>query len=482
MLSSSFRVKLLLILCASLLLAGIGAGSARATTGPTTQIWVDPGHGNDRASGSRAEPLRSLDQAWRRVPSRHGRTEINLSAGDYRELSPNYWENKRGRIIVQARTFPGAGPAILPAVNIFRVGGLSFRGIEFRGDIHCELCSNFSLIRVRADLDRAQTWEVIKINQSNGVTIRNSRFSGAGDNVLDLVAVRRARIIGNSFRDAGDWCGYAKGGSTDIVVLKNIFRNCGTGGFTVGQGTGFQFMTPPFLHYEANGVVIARNTVIDAAGAGFGVNGGYNVLFLNNVALRVGQRSHLVEAVYGGRSCDGSPEMNDPIRLRCRRYLSQGGWGTTRVDSLPGGVIDIPNRNVFFIGNIFSSPENIWSGDQAFLGIRGRIGSQPGSGVPAGAAGDTRLVFRRNIFWSRPAFLGLGLGSACQASNPTCNPSQLGRDNLFNRLRPQLRISTSGQLFPVGAAARYSTTGAVPQPNWQDLPAGRPPWRSWPRT
>jgi hypothetical protein len=437
------------------------------------RIWVDPIRGSDRGSGSPDSPLRSLDQAWRRVPTNNARVEIFLAAGDYRDLSPNYWENKRGRIEIQAN-----GAAVLPAVNLFRVAGLSFRGVTFGGDIHCELCTNFSLINVRAHLTGA--WEVIKINQSRGVTIRNSRFSGAGDNVLDLVAVQRARIFGNSFSDAGDWCGYVKGGSTDVVVRDNIFRDCGTGGFTVGQGTGFQFMTPPFLHYEANGVVVARNTVVDAAGAGYGVNGGYNVLFLDNVAFQVGQRSHLVEVVYGLRSCDGSPEMNDPVRLRCDRYLRSGGWGTTRVDSAPGGVINIPNRNVFFIGNVFSSPTNAWTGDQAFMSLRGPIGSQPGSRVPDQASGDSRLIFRRNIFWTQPAGIELGLGSACQSGNPSCNSSQLRRDNLFNRWQPGLRRTASGRLAAAGAAAGYRSRRAVPAPDWRHLPSGRPPWRSWP--
>ncbi|MEX1220448.1 MAG: right-handed parallel beta-helix repeat-containing protein [Solirubrobacterales bacterium] len=465
-------LRLISVLTAGFIIFSIFVGFSSGTAG-ASQIWVDPIRGSDSAAGSQVAPLRSLNQAWRRVPASNARTEIILAAGDYRELSPNYWENKRGRITVRAN-----GAATLPAVNIFRVGGLSFRGIEFRGDIHCELCTGFSLINVRANLTGA--WEVIKINQSRGITIRNSHFSGAGDNVLDLVAVQRARIFANSFRDAGDWCGYVKGGSTDIVVRDNLFRDCGTGGFTVGQGTGFQFMTAPFLHYEANGVVVARNTVINAAGAGFGVNGGYNVLFLDNVAFGVGQRSHLVEAVFGLRSCDGSPEMNDPVRLRCARFLRTGGWGTTRIDSVDGGVVSIPNRNVFFIGNIFSSPTNTWTGDQAFMSLRGPIGSQPGSGVPGGASGDTRLVFRRNIFWTQPAEMELGLGTACQSDNPSCNSGQLRRDNLFNRWQPGLRTASSGHLIPTGAAASYRSRRVAPAPDWRQLPSGRPPWKNWP--
>jgi hypothetical protein len=67
---------------------------------------------------------------------------------------------------------------------------------------------------------------------------------------------------------------YTKGGSAYLSVADNEFFGCGTGGFTTGQGTGFEFMSSPWLHYEAYGVTVVNNVVHDVEGAGLGVNGG----------------------------------------------------------------------------------------------------------------------------------------------------------------------------------------------------------------
>ena len=61
----------------------------------------------------------------------------------------------------------------------------------------------------------------------------------------------------------------------------------------MGQGTGLQFMTAPWLHYEAYGIRVVNNIVHDTEGAGLGVNGGYNVLIAWNTLYRVGRRSHV---------------------------------------------------------------------------------------------------------------------------------------------------------------------------------------------
>jgi hypothetical protein len=75
-------------------------------------LWVDPINGNDSNSGAtRAQALRSLTEAWNRVPS--GATlsstgyRIMLVRGSYAEADlPNYLELRRGTaqfpIIIQA--------------------------------------------------------------------------------------------------------------------------------------------------------------------------------------------------------------------------------------------------------------------------------------------------------------------------------------------------------------------------------------------
>ena len=452
-----------------------------AWAGATTNIWVDPSAGRDAASGTRSQPLRSVSEAWRRLPaSASDRTVINLMAGDYRRLSPVYWEDHsgtRGSPVV-FRSAAGKGRALLPSTNLFGIEWLEFRGVRFRGGgdvIHCEQCSHFTLRNSIVRGIGAQ--ETFKANQSEWIAILDSNLSGAGDNVIDLVSVRHARIRRNRVAAATDWCGYAKGGSVDVLVTSNLFTNCGTGGFSAGQGTGFQFMEPPWLHYEAIGVVIRNNTVKETDGAAFGVQGGFNVLVEDNVARRVGRRSHVLEVVFGSRSCDGQP--GDSGRERCQQYLDLGGWGTSAVDDGSNGI-RIPNRHIQFVGNVILNPAPYRSAWQ-HLTVFGATGSQPGSGVPDDAAADSDLSFRRNVIWNGPGSmpLGIGEGTGCASSNPTCNSGLLRAGNRINSGLPLLEERLDGRYAKRGWVVDY-TRHARALPDWSDLPAGIPPWTMWP--
>lgn len=85
-------------------------------------MWVDPVAGDDAAAGAtRAAALRTLAEAWRRVPARtplvHG-VRINLVAGVYAAADvPGYWESRHGSFTapVILRAADGAGSARLPA-------------------------------------------------------------------------------------------------------------------------------------------------------------------------------------------------------------------------------------------------------------------------------------------------------------------------------------------------------------------------------
>ena len=179
----------------------------------------------------------------------------------------------------------------LPLLNLFdlRHFYLLDVGVESAGGdvVHCEACDHLLVrgVRVRGGVEAHET---IKVNQSQHVYIEDSDVSGAGDNAIDFVAVQYGHIVDSEIHDAGDWCAYAKGGSASIRVARNEIHHCGTGGFTAGQGTGFQFMTSPWLHYEAYEIRVHDNVVHHTEGAGLGVNGGYNVLLAHNTLYRVG--------------------------------------------------------------------------------------------------------------------------------------------------------------------------------------------------
>lgn len=322
-----------------------------------SDIWVDPVHGSDANSGATRETaLRTLDEAWRRIPRETVLVtgyRIQLIAGDHsRDSIPTYFESRWGTetapIVIQSAD--GSRTArIRGDFNIYDTRHLHLIGLDMRPDppgdvVHCEKCDHFYVRDCHLDGGARQAFETFKANQSSHVYIEDSEIHGAQDNAVDFVAVQHGHVIRSRIYDAEDWCMYTKGGSAYFRIERNEIWQCGTGGFSAGQGTGFQFMVSPWLHYESYDVKVTRNDIHDTEGAGLGVNGGYNILLAENTLTRVGSRSHMVEVVYGARSCDGPPE--DPTRVRCQQNLDAGGW--------PGPLI--PNRNVFIYNNVIQNP------------------------------------------------------------------------------------------------------------------------------
>jgi hypothetical protein len=367
------RRALLAVTAALLLLPPAAHADTNAlpslTPAKARTLVVDAKKGRDRNPGTARRPLRSVAAAWERIAPGRALTRpvrIVVRPGRYGARAlPNYWERRWGTeqapiVIAAARR----GTVTFGAVNLFDLRWVAFDGITFsdRNDLfHCESCQHVLLTRSRLVGSPDQLHENVKVNQSQHIGITDSVISGAGDNAIDFVAVQHARITGNTIERANDWCAYAKGGSANVLVARNRIRQCGTGGFTAGQGTGLQFMTAPFLRYEAYGIQVLDNTITDTEGAGVGVNGGSDVVVARNRMWNVGRRSHWLEVGYGSRSCDGAP--GDEGRERCAQHLAAGGWGTTVVDD-GSNYVRIPNRNVFLLGNVVDNPQA--QGDQLF--------------------------------------------------------------------------------------------------------------------
>ncbi|NBT13734.1 MAG: right-handed parallel beta-helix repeat-containing protein [Planctomycetia bacterium] len=424
-------------------------------------IWVDPTAGDDaRGGGSRAEAVRTLTEAWRRVPVgvplAHG-VRINLVAGTYSAAAvPNYWENRVGTqaapIIVRAAD--GAGTARLPGVNVYGCRFLYFDGLEISaggGDVlHFEACSQ---ILVRNTTVRgtgtiatyAVPQEALKANQCQYVYIENCDISGAWDNAIDFVAVQYGHVVGSRIHRAGDWAMYAKGGSASLTIAGNEFFDAGTGGFTAGQGTGFEFMTAPWLRYEAHDITFTDNVIHDTQGAGIGVNGGTNIVMANNTMYRVGSRSHVIEVGFGLRSCDGD-------RAKCTAYLAQGGWGT----NVPGREEPIPNHHVVIRDNIVLNPDGYRSQWQHFAVATSRTPSA-GSNIPAPARADDGLQIYGNVIWNG------AVGHALGIEQPVLSADVSAR-NAINTARPVLVDPARGDYRVVTGDAPTPPPGAPPTP------------------
>ena len=449
-------------------------------TDPTVQaaflgvdIWVDPVAGNDSNTGQdRAHALGTVAAAWARIPIGVTLTSgyrIMLAAGHYPQAtSVNYWENRHGTaaapIVLQAAD--GSHTAVFDAdINMFDVSYFSLIGVDIvrEGDtFHCEQCRHVLIRDVELD-GGAGAHDNVKVNQSQYVAIENSDIHGADDNAVDFVAVQYGHLTGNRIHDAQDWCAYAKGGSAYIEYSGNEVFDCGTGGITAGQGTGFEFMVAPWLNYEAYGVLIDNNVIHDVQGAGLGVAGGFNVTFAYNTLYRVGTRSHLVEFVHGRRGCDGIVET-------CAAHRAAGGWGTT------GGEEPlIPNRHIVFANNVVLNPSGAGSQWQQFQ-IDGPLGVDPASGVPSPSRADDDLHIVGNVIWNGPVGHPLGTDDACLAANPTCNDTQITAENAINTVQPVLRDPAHGdyRLTPDSAAAMPAwamVAGFV----WDSTPIPVPP-------
>ncbi|MCW2921846.1 MAG: hypothetical protein JWL76_1720 [Thermoleophilia bacterium] len=443
-----------------------GALPAGAIAAPRV-IHVDPVHGRDAWPGTTpARAKRTVTAAWNSIPLRRTLTQgvtIRLAPGTYAPTAtPNYWESRWGSrsapIVIESRT--GIASSVrLPSINMFGVRFLKLQNVSIQSKFdpfHCEQCADIVLRdSVFAGIGNPSQGqgpqETIKVNQSTGITLIGNDISGATDNAIDFVAVQRGLVARNRIHRATDWCTYVKGGSASIVIEQNHVHDCGTGGITAGQGTGLEFMTAPWVHYEAYDVAIRSNVLHDIEGAGVGVNGGYDVVVAHNTMQRVGSRDHVIEAVFGERSCDGNAAA-------CASRVAAGAWGPPA----PGGdPVYIGNRGVRIANNLVVNPAPYRSQFTHFAIYQPRPLPAGGAG-PDPAVADDELRITGNVISNGPDDLELGVGpdQGCQDTNPTCNAVQLRADNTINAGAVDA-TDVFGALAP-GAGLLGATVPAIP--------------------
>lgn len=437
-----------------------------------TEIYIDPRDGSDsRAGTSPALALRTVREAWNRIPSSQTLTtgyRLNLSPGVYGDDPgelPSYWELKRGTASAPVIIQPTEGPGTVSFTTDINMANVSYFyllniSINRGGDVfHCEACDHILLrgnTLIGAPMGRTSApvaHETIKFNQSQYVYIENNFISGADDNAIDWVAVQYGHIVGNRISDSQSWCTYVKGGSAYVRIEANEFYNCFEGGVTAGQGTGLEFMVAPWFRYEAYDIKIINNIIHDITGAALGVNGGYNVLLAHNTAYRVGSRSHLVEIVYGLRSCDGDVAA-------CAARVAEGAWGPTTMDG--DNAEPIGNNKVKLFNNIIYNPSDYPTNDQHFT-IQGPRVPTAGS-IPSPQRTDVDVEIKGNIIWNGSPSHSLGIEGSeqgCQPSNTSCNSTQIVSDNSINVFEPALRDPANGDFRPA-SGGNVTTASASP--------------------
>ncbi len=421
-----------------------------------TDLWVDPVHGNDAASGASSNlALRTIDEAWNRIPS--GVTlsttgyRIMLTPGDYPAGTiPLWWADRFGTfncpVILQASA--GRGTSRLHEfVNMSNCRYFYYIDVDVVTDpeyggggnaVHLEGCSNILLRGCTLDGwdgDSRNCAETIKANQTQYLYLEECDIKSARY-PIDFMVVQYGHILNCKVHDAEDWCCLIKGGSAYLRIEGNEFYD-GYGGITIGDNCGFNYMTSPWLHYDAYDIKVVNNVIHDTTTIGMGVHGGYNILLAHNTLCRAGHENHPVEIRHGDHICAENPSL-------CAAYRAQGAWGRTS-----GGEWNfIPSRNIFIYNNLVYNP--VFNGWSHFV-IEDPVVPPACSNMPNPSLCDVNLQIRGNLIWSGDAFTPLGIEdtSACQPGNPTCNEVQLWADNTINQFVPQLRNPAGGDFRPV---------------------------------
>ncbi|MCD6359317.1 MAG: right-handed parallel beta-helix repeat-containing protein [Armatimonadetes bacterium] len=90
---------------------------------------------------------------------------------------------------------------------------------------------------------------------------------GRGGSAIDMVGCHRGLITGCTFRHEPLQTGSGiqnKGGTTDIVIRRNLFENAGARAVNIGGSTGLQYFRPPPQGYEAKDITVEGNVFVGA--------------------------------------------------------------------------------------------------------------------------------------------------------------------------------------------------------------------------
>ena len=143
--------------------------------------------------------------------------------------------------------------------------------------------------------------DALKMSGVDQFVVKNCRFEGWGGSGIDLVGCHSGKITDCEFVGKE---GYSqsngiqlKGGTSNVVVEKCLFRNAGHRSINLGGSTGLQFFRPKVDDYEATNIRIAGNRFIGSMSpiAWVTAKGGYvhhnTIIFPEKWILRILQET-----------------------------------------------------------------------------------------------------------------------------------------------------------------------------------------------
>jgi len=452
-----------------------------------TDIWVDPVQGNDAADGgTRARALKTVKAALRRLPpdtqAAKSGYRIMLAAGEYFSgPRAGLWMEGRKATFEYPIVIESAdGPlkAVLPPLAIARSSYVYVLGVKILpggikpGDYTRDILLNVmnsDHVLVRNVLGFAPgttketlPWVNFKGAQSQYLYVEDSEFDGAQAVDLDYVACQYGHVVRSKFHHSLCEAIYVKGGSAGFVIAGNEIWDSRHSGLCAGQGTGFQYMVKPWIHYEAYDIKLVNNVIHDTDGPAISIWGGYNCLVAYNTCYRVGKWHTAILVGLGGRG----PGVGVWDGM-CDEHLQAGGWCS------PHRYEDnIPSKNVYIFNNVVLNDDGFQT-ERGHFGIAGPAKTPAGSNLPGEVRADDGLLIRGNVVWNGPPKHPVfdPTSGAPPAMRPGCDEKSLRRYNSINQLKPRLLDPQHGNYRHVQESLQEAKGYEIPDYGGGDLPA-----------
>jgi len=108
--------------------------------------------------------------------------------------------------------------------------------------------------------------DALKMSGVDFFVVKNCRFEGWGGSGVDMVGCHHGVVKGCFFEGLADYSQFdgvtMKGGSGEIIVERNFFRNAGRIAVKSGGHTGPKWFRPLGVTYEAKDIEIAGNRIV----------------------------------------------------------------------------------------------------------------------------------------------------------------------------------------------------------------------------
>lgn len=211
-------------------------------------------------SQSNVVTVKTTDELRRAVLAATPGTEISVAPGEYQGgLTFSNIHGKPGKPII-IRQSPRTGKAIFRGggsgmqfsnVSYLEIDGLTFIGASGNG-LNIDDGGNREKPSHHIELVSITVYDLPKGNHDgiklSGVTdfrVIKASINKWGGSGIDMVGCHRGEINRSKFENGGDSGVQAKGGSSNIAVIRCDFRSYGQRGVNIGGSTGREFFRPP---------------------------------------------------------------------------------------------------------------------------------------------------------------------------------------------------------------------------------------------